>query len=141
VNVDWVIPCRFIEVHDNLGTLIGAGIDTFWLPALPATIQVAMAIRLSALPDELRPDVEHVGRNIIRNPDGSTLSEVGGTFKIGVSQVQARPDWLQGVMMHTVIGFEAIDEGTYTFEHIVDESAFSVPLHIVHGPPPGAALG
>ena len=30
MNVDWVIPCRYVEVHDNLGSMIGAGIDTFW---------------------------------------------------------------------------------------------------------------
>ena len=34
MNVDWVIPCRYVEVHDNLGTLVGAGIDTFWVPEL-----------------------------------------------------------------------------------------------------------
>jgi hypothetical protein len=77
-----VNPCRYIEIHDGLGTLIGAGLDTFWLPEVPAPapIQVPMAIRLSALPDELQPEVEHTGRNIITGPDGSTLSEVGGTF-------------------------------------------------------------
>jgi hypothetical protein len=137
VNIDWVIPCRFIEVHENLGTLIGAGIDTFWVPGLPANIQIAMAIRLSGLPEELRPEIEHTGRNIIRKPDGSTLSEDGGTLNVGLAQALARPDWLQGVMMQTVISFEAAEEGTYTFEHIVDSSSFSIPLHVVQGAPPG----
>jgi hypothetical protein len=30
---------------------------------------------------------------------------------------------------------EAAQEGTYTFEHIVDQSSASVPLHVAHGPP------
>jgi hypothetical protein len=28
LNIDWVIPCRYVEVHDNLGTIVGASIDT-----------------------------------------------------------------------------------------------------------------
>lgn len=138
MNVDWVIPCRYIEIHDNLGTLIGAGLDTFWVPEFPVQIQIAVAIRLSGLPEELQPDVRHAVRNIIRGPDGSTVSEIGGEMGLGVAQSVERPDWLQGVMMHTIIGFEATVEGTYTFEHVVDQSSQSVPLHLVHGAPPGA---
>jgi len=138
VNVDWVIPCRFIEVHDNLGTLIGAGIDTFWVAALPTEIQVPMAIRLSGLPEELHPDVPHAARNIIRGPDGSTLGDEAAQFTIGSQAAVERPEWLHGVLLHTLVGFTATEDGTYTFEHIVDDSSMSVPLHVVHGPPPGA---
>ena len=45
MNVDWVIPCRYVEVHDNLGTIVGAGIDTYWIPELPTTMQVVLAIQ------------------------------------------------------------------------------------------------
>ena len=138
MNVDWVIPCRYIEIHDNLGTLVGAGIDTFWVSELPATIQVAMAIRLTALASELEPEIMHAARNIIRGPDGSTIGELNAEFSLGTAGSVERPDWLQGVMMHTVVGFEATEEGTYTFEHIVNQSSQSVPLHVVHGPAPGA---
>lgn len=141
MNVDWVIPCRYIEVHDNLGTLIGAGIDTFWVPQIPPPmpLQISMAIRLSALPEELRPEVQHEGRNIITGPNGSTISEVGGTFVLGGGEQHDRPDWLQGVILPTIVGFEVLEEGTYTFEHIVDGSSKSVPLHVVLGLPPGTA--
>ncbi|MEA2218682.1 MAG: hypothetical protein QOJ35_1308 [Solirubrobacteraceae bacterium] len=40
--------------------------------------------------------------------------------------------------MHTVIAFEVAEEGTYTFQHVVDDSSKSVPLYIVRGLPPGA---
>ena len=46
MNVDWVIPCRYVEVHDNLGSMIGAGIDTFWVPELPA--RAPSAVRRAA---------------------------------------------------------------------------------------------
>lgn len=97
MNVDWIIPCRFVEVHDNLGTLVGAGIDTFWLPELPAAVQVVMAVRLLGLPEELATDVQHRGRNVVRGPDGETVSDISGEFTIAGGE-QARPDWLQGII-------------------------------------------
>lgn len=138
MNIDWVIPCRFVEVHDNLGTIVGAGIDTFWLPELPAPVQVAVAVRLSALPEELASGVKHSVRNIITGPNGDEISEVTGEFEVDGGERIERPDWLQGVIVSTLIQFQAEVAGTYTFEHVVDQSSKSVPLHIVHGLPPGA---
>lgn len=139
MNVDWIIPCRFVEVHDNLGTLVGAGIDTFWLPELPAAVQVVMAIRLLGLPEELATDVQHRGRNLVRGPDGETVSDISGEFTIAGGE-HARPDWLQGIILPLVIQFQATEAGTYTFEHMVDDSSASVPLHVVQGLPPGVVV-
>lgn len=137
MNIDWVIPCRFVEVHDNLGTLIGAGIDTFWVQSLPAPIAVAMALRLTAMADELGPDHPHSIRNLIRDPDGGTLSDVTGEFMAEASG--ARTNWLNGIMLSSLITFEAVEEGAYAFELTVDGASTSaVPLHIVHGAPPAA---
>jgi hypothetical protein len=141
VNIDWLIPCRYVEVHDNLGTIVGAGIDTFWLPDLPAPLQVAIAVRLQGLPDELTPDVMHPLRQIIRGPDGETVSEMSGEAAFGAQQEIARPDWLQGVLLPVVVGFEVEAEGTYTFEFMIDDSSASVPLHVVHGVPGAPAEG
>jgi glycine cleavage system aminomethyltransferase T len=51
----------------------------------------------------------------------------------------ARAEWLTGIMAATVVQFEATKEGTYTVEHVVDEASLSLPIHIVHGGPPGAS--
>ena len=123
MNIDWIIPCRFVEVHDNLGTIVGAGIDTLFVPEFPAPVQVAIAIRIQALPEELTPDVQHTVRNVVRGPDGEPLSEVGGEVAFAGSQEVERPDWLQGVILATVIAFEAAEEGTYAFEHTMDQSS------------------
>jgi hypothetical protein len=141
VNIDWIIPCRYAEVHDNLATIVGAGIDTWWLPDLPQTVQVGVAMRLLASADELGPDHDHTVRNIVRDPAGNTLSDLAETFNAGsVEQAdRARADWLNGMAFVTIIQFQATDEGTYTFELIVDSSSKSVPFHVVHGLPPGVA--
>ena len=137
MNIDWIIPCRFAEVHDNLATIVGAGIDTFWLPSLPAPVQVGVAVRLLATADELGPDHHHTVRNIVRGPDGSPLSDLIETFKAGSLEeiANARPEWLNGIALVLMIMFDAAEAGTYTFEHIVDDSSKSIPLHVVHGVP------
>jgi uncharacterized protein DUF6941 len=137
VNIDWVIPCRYVEVHDNLGTIIGAGIDTLWVPELPTQIQVILAVRLLAMVEELGPEQQHTAVNRVRDPRGEIMSEVGGEFAIGAEA--ARPEWLAGFIMGTVVQFEAIEEGTYTIEHVVDDASASLPIHVVLGYPRGAA--
>lgn len=135
MNIDWVIPCRYVEVHDNLGTIIGAGIDTFWVTELPAQIQVLLAVRLLAMAEELDPEVKHSGINRVRDPRGAVMSEVSGEFVVGGES--ARPEWLTGIMLATAVMFEAPEEGTYTIEHVVDGTEASLPLHVIHGAPPG----
>jgi uncharacterized protein DUF6941 len=136
LHIDWVIPCRYVEVHDNLGTIIGAGIDTLWVQELPTPVQVVMAVRLAGTADEVTPDHAHEAANIVRDPNGDVVSEVSGELRVGVED--AREDWLTGLVLPTVVRFEATGEGTYTIEHKVDDATSSVPLHIVHGAPPGA---
>jgi hypothetical protein len=36
-----------------------------------------------------------------------------------------------------VVEFEATEEGTYMIEHSIDETSAAVPVHVVHGLPPG----
>jgi hypothetical protein len=139
VNLDWIIPCRYAEVHDNLATMVGAGIDTWWLPAFPAPIQVVVAVRLLASADELGPDHDHTARNVITDPSGTVLSDLEHTFQISSSEqaAAARTEWLNGIEVVTVVQFEAVGPGSYSFEHIVDESSKTVPMHVLEGTPPG----
>lgn len=134
MNIDWVIPCRYAEVHDSLGFISGAGIDTFWLEELPKEVVVTIAVRLLATSDELSSHQPHTARSIIRDPDGDILSDVGGEFV--ADGTNARTEWLNGLMLLTIIRFEADVDGTYMFEHVVDASHKEIPLHIVHGQPP-----
>jgi hypothetical protein len=137
MNIDWVIPCRFVEVHDNLGTLVGAGIDTYWVAELPTPIQVVLAVRLTATAEELTASAEHEVRNVVKDPRGEVIGDEGGPFSAGADEEQVRTDWLNGLMLVSVVVLEAAEQGTYTIEHRVDQNSYPVPIHIVHGPPPG----
>lgn len=139
MNLDWIIPCRYAEVHDNLATIVGAGIDTWWFPALPAHVQVIAVVRMLATADELGPKHEHTIRNIVRDPEGQTLSDLSNPFVAGTDAEAegARAEWLNGIAGVIVIQFPVAQPGTYTFEHIVDASSKQIPLHVVEGLPPG----
>lgn len=138
MNIDWVIACRYAEVHDNLGTMVGAGIDTFWLRELPGPVQVMLAVRLLAMDEELGSDQQHVLVNRVRDPRGDTIGEARMEF--AVEAQSARPEWLAGMLLTHVVRFEATEEGTYTVEYAVDAAEKSLPIHVVHGLPPGVEL-
>jgi hypothetical protein len=133
VNIDWVIPCRYVEVHDGLGTLVGAGIDTYWLPELPAPIQVFLAVRLLATAEELESATEHVSATRIRNPSGDLLDEARG--EIVIAGEVTRPDWLVGLTIPAVVQFDATEEGAYMIELDVDDASKSIPIHVALGEP------
>ncbi len=134
MNIDWAIPCRYVEVNDNLGTIIGAGVDTTWVLELPAPLVVVVAIRLLAMAEELDGGDEHTATNRVRDPHGDVISEL--SFPFGFSGESAKPEWLTGIMVSSVVQFEATEEGTYTIEHEVDASAKEFPMHVVLGQPP-----
>jgi hypothetical protein len=137
MNVDWIIPCRYVEIHENLATMIGAGIDTLWPAELPATIQVTTAVRLTGLPEELADGRKHSARTIVRGPDGEIVSELEGEFELegGPGDVaELHPEWLQGIVVNLAVAFEAGVEGTYKIEHAVDQSSATVAMHIRLGP-------
>ena len=136
MNIDWLIPCRYLEIHDGLGTLIGAGIDTFTVPALPAQIQVVIAMRLTGTADELDPSIDHPIRSVVRGPDDTVISDVEGVGQFGAPG--ARPDWLTGIIIPSAVLFVAEQEGAYTFEFSVDQAQAAIPLHVTVGQPPGA---
>jgi hypothetical protein len=85
--------------------------------------------------EELDPDQTHTATNRVRDPRGEVVSEMGGELKVGGESAQ--PEWLTGIMLASVVQFEATEEGAYTIEHAIDETSASLPIHIVHGPPPG----
>src|SRR3954471_21387579 len=104
MNVDWVIPCRYVEVHDNLGSMIGAGIDTFWVPEVPAPLQVMLAVRLTATAEELSPGIQHTLRTIVTDKLGEVVFEATVEFEADADIAQA--EWLSSMVMPSVVQFE-----------------------------------
>jgi hypothetical protein len=117
----------------RLGTIIGAGIDTFWVPQLPERLTVGVAVRLTATAEELASGDPHPIRNVIRSPDGEIQSDLSDDLT--VQGQSARPEWLTGIVIATLAVIEAAAEGTHMFEFFVDQSSQAVPLHVIEGLP------
>jgi hypothetical protein len=128
--VDWIIPCRYVEIHENLATMIGAGIDTLTPPELPAGVQVTTAVRITGLPAELEAGLKHTTRTVVRGPDGEIVSEVDGEFEVEGHGPPEVHDWLQGFVVSLAVAFDATEPGTYKIEHFVDASSAVVAMHV-----------
>jgi len=135
MNIEWVIPCRFVEVHDNLATIIGGGIDNFWLPNEPRIVQAMFALRLTAMPEELAGQ-PHRLVNEIRSPSDEVINRAEAELGAQVDEV-LNPEWLQGLTLAGGVQFQANEPGTYTVTHRVDDSEHSLPFHIHHNVPAG----
>ena len=133
MNVDWVIPCRYVEVHDNLGTMVGAGIDTFWIPEVPAPLQVMLAVRLTATQEELSPGIQHELRTVVTDRDGEVVFEAGMEFEANTESPQS--EWLNTLVLPSVVQFEVVEAGTFQLEQSVDADSKSIPLHVIVGVP------
>jgi len=141
MKIDWVIPCRYAEVNDNLATLIGAGGDRFVVLEEPWVVETMLAIRITALVEELGPDNVYPVENSIRDPDGEVIHEEVGSFTATAQGDIHDPDWLQGVFIATEAKFPAEVEGTYTIAHVFGDSEHLLPLHVSHGAPSDAGPG
>jgi hypothetical protein len=94
-----------------------------------------VAIRLVGLAEEFTPDQRHTTATRIKNPAGEILSEMKGEFAIGAES--PRPDFLAGVTIPAVVRFDVSGEGSYAIEYEFGDAWTSLPIHVVHGLPPG----
>jgi hypothetical protein len=133
VNIDWVIPCRYVEVHENLATMVGAGVDIWRLIELPQTLQVQVAVRLLATSMELEERIEHPLRSVILDPSGAIIEELESQLEVGGDGV-GHPEYLSDVIMAIAMRFEVTEPGTWHFELSVDDSAYRVPMHVEYHP-------
>src|SRR4249920_3607285 len=97
MKIEWVIPCRYVEIRDNIATIVGAGGDSFVVTEEPWTIEIMLAIRISALVEELGPDKVYSVENNIRDPNGKVIQEEVGSFSAMARGELVDANWLQGV--------------------------------------------
>src|SRR5215212_5789463 len=122
MKIDWVVPCRFAEVRENLATIVGAGGDRFLLAEQPHVLQTMLAIKVTALVGELGPDKVYPVANRIRDPRGALIHEEEGSFSASANGEVHDPTWLQAVYIATEARFPAEVEGTYTISHSFGDS-------------------
>ena len=131
MKVEWALACRYAEIHDGLGTLIGAGIDNLGVPGFPAQVQVVFAIRLTVSPTE-GGQVHGIRLRILDDHLNQFGGQIDGTF-----EAPERPHLLEGweghPMLHLAVAWQAEAAGVFTVVFETDDNSYSVPI-VVHGP-------
>lgn len=143
MRVSWVIPCRFVEVHDNLATIVGGGIDRLGVPELPAPVpaQLLCATRIVAGHDEVTTEPPEEPPNTlycrVHSPSMDVLSELKQPF--AMSGTTFDPTVEPAVIIPIGVVFQPEEEGQHTIEIGVDDRGFSFPLTVAVGAPPEIA--
>lgn len=127
MRVDWAIACRYVEVNGGLATIIGAGIDTFWVSEFPANLTVPVAVKVAGSQDEV--ENEHVLMGRVLNPQLEEIASIQGTFT-AESSLDAQPGWEASIALATLHVFTATEPGAYTIDVNVDGRSQTVPLAV-----------
>lgn len=135
MRIEWAIPCRFVELY-GLATIVGAGIDTYWLPEIPSPVQVFMAIRLVAPEEELGDDKPHQLVVRVLGPDMQPIGDELTMEFAAPANPMKRPGWEGGIIMRVVHVFSAEEIGVYTIELAVDGRGHSTSVIVEQGTPP-----
>lgn len=142
MRIGWAIACRYVEVHDNLATIIGGGIDRVAVPTMPspAPVQILCAVRIVASHDEVTEEPEHEPQHTlvcrVHDPSMALVSELPQPF--GMSGQTADPTVEPAAILPVGVVFQPEEEGQSTIEIAVDDRAVSFPLIVIVGAPPQA---
>jgi len=128
VRVGWATLCRYAEVNDGLATMVGAGLDTYFVPGFPETIQVVVVFQLFGTQQEMADEHELVFR--IHDPAMNAAESPSVTF-VGEPNPLALPGWEASTILVTAHVLPASAEGAYGIEIVVDgDSQNTVPFSV-----------
>ena len=92
-----------------------------------------LAVRLTATADELSPGIQHLLRTVVTDAQGQVVFEAGMEFEANTESPQS--EWLNTLVLPSVVQFEVAEPGTYQLEQSVDADSKSIPLHVIVGKP------
>jgi len=134
LRVDWIIPCRYFEGNNGLGTIVGAGIDTLAVPELPNDISFLMAVRLIGIPDNAQHTVTMAVDTPGMAPAITPMTSPPFLFQRPPALAEG---WEAAILMPMMCQFRAAEEGPYMVTVTVDQtSSKSIPMRIAIGQPP-----
>ena len=130
VRVDWATLARYAESSGGLATMVGAGIDTYYPPELPAPIVLPLTVQLRGGQEEM-VQPHQISFRIL----DADLDQVGEEGTLGF-QSEPNPNieegWEAGVLLTVVSQFVAESEGPYSIEIAIDgEHKKSVPFRVL----------
>lgn len=129
MRIDWAIPCRYVEVHGDGATIVGAGADVFVVPQIPTPIQILFAVRFVGPPDEVSGQQHSLACRLF-DPGGTALGEQSGQMATDVNQIV--PGYLAELTVPMGVVLNVDQHGTYHVEFSIDDDdTVRVPIHVV----------
>lgn len=130
MRVDWAVLSRYAESVGGLATMVGAGIDTYYPPEIPAPMVLPLTVQLRGRQDEM-VEQHKLSFRIL----DSNLEQLGEEGTLGF-QSEPNPNieegWEAGVQLVVVSQFLAQAEGPYSIEISIDgDHAKSVPFRVL----------
>jgi Family of unknown function (DUF6941) len=132
VRLDWVIPCRYAELAgDGTMSVLGAGLDTFWVPEeqLPAPLGIFIATRVAGGEDEWLTPHAFAVRLVSPDLAQEDLLEI----ELGMDEMPPlkQPGHEAGTLLPLLMQWEANDFGLYSFDLLLDGNREkSVPVNV-----------
>ena len=129
MRLGWAIPCKYLEVHDGLGTLVGAGANHYAVAEMPSALSVWIAVQVYGHRSEVDADHSLVIQPL--GPDMEACAPLDMGFRFPAERASNEPEgWEVGALIPTLINFEASEQGTYTLALTLDEKTTTIPLYV-----------
>jgi hypothetical protein len=128
MRIDWALPCRYAEtLEDGTATLIGATLDSIWLPELPGDVDVYLVVRVAAPPDEF--EEQHRLEVRVVAPDRSEQQAMQIEFGPLERPALLHPGMEGGLSVVAQLGWPAEEYGLWTLELYLDgQRQRSIPI-------------
>ena len=142
MRVDWALLCRYVETDGTTATIVGAGIDTFGLAAIPGEVGTWAALRVSGSPDELGPTISHqFSCRVLDSEMQEIVTPLETGFQTGPPAPDHQPGWTQHMVMPIFVHFHVEEPGIYTLQFTVDGNSETVSMivHPLASPPEAGA--
>lgn len=130
MRIQYAIPCRYAEGVGNVNNILGGGIDTTIVQALPVPVGLMIALRVVGAVDEMVGEMLKFHCHVAA-PDG-TEAGFALDHEIGPVEAQAaRQDWPIGLVLSFGLQWHAETEGTYMIHLQVNDQYDALPMHVV----------
>jgi hypothetical protein len=128
LQVQWAIPCRYVELAQAGATIVGAGADIVVAPQLPAPAQLMFAVRYVGSPEEFDGSAHRIGCRIF-DPAGNPMGEQSAGMSAEAAQVV--PGYTIEMIVPTAVVIEIRQHGTYRVQFFIDDATLDVPMHFI----------
>jgi hypothetical protein len=135
MRVDALIICQQVTLNRGLANIVGAGTDTFLVPAFPATVEIPVFIRVVGLPDTTERDLLVQ----VSDANGEMQSETIVPVQFDVRPTDLPDGWETRAMTVLKLGLTVPEPGAFLVTALIAGTpSSSHPVFIRHREPPNS---